>query len=213
MKNRTKIKACFLPTTGLSAQRLKDGVIFQDDEVPSQIAQDYVLSRCWWLRTPKLTEYMLLLYESLKTLDAVSPTVHRICWCIELGTAPKKTCPKFQKTWCACSVSSGIRMKVDFIFCSILFPAGLESRLGKGTKYRMLCTHLLTPSDQPQEQANARPQRWSKINSYRYCWCRTRPRNCWILAREKAQRLARQGCQSCPPVFHWGFQLRHDVPG
>jgi len=100
MKNRTKItkiKACFLPTTGLSAQRLKDGVIFQDDEVPSQIAQDYVLSRRWWLRTPKLTEYMLLLYESLKTLDAVSPTVHRICWCNELKTAPKKLPPNLRK--------------------------------------------------------------------------------------------------------------------
>lgn len=47
MKNRTKIKACFLLTTSyrLLAQHLKDGVIFQDDEVPSQIAQDYVMTQ------------------------------------------------------------------------------------------------------------------------------------------------------------------------
>ena len=83
MKNRTKINACFLLTTSyrLSAQHLKDGVF----------------SRCWRLRTPELTEYLLLLYESLRTLDAVSPTVHRICWCIELGTAPKKLPPNLRK--------------------------------------------------------------------------------------------------------------------
>lgn len=83
MKNRTKIKACFLLTTSyrLSAQHLKDGV----------------LSRRWWLRTPKLTEYMDLLYEWLRTLDAVSPTVHAIRWCNELKTAPKKLPPNLGK--------------------------------------------------------------------------------------------------------------------
>lgn len=135
MKNRTKIKACFLLTTSyrLLAQHLKDGVIFQDDEVPSQIAQDYVLSRCWWLRTPKLTEYLDLLYESLKTLDAVSPTVHRICWCIELGTAPKKLAPNLRNLMCLFCFKRNTHEGRLSIFCSILFrqdwKAGWEKAL------------------------------------------------------------------------------------
>lgn len=209
MKNRTKIKACFLLTTSyrLLAQHLKDGVIFQDDEVPSQIAQDYVMTQD--SEADGVPGFALRVVEDAWRCIADCPQNLLVYW---IGDSTQKTCPKFKKSDVLVLFQAEYAWRSTFYILFNPFPAGLESRLGKGTKYRMLCTHLLTPSDQPQEQANARPQRWSKINSYRYCWCRTRPRNCWILAREKAQRLARQGCQSCPPVFHWGFQLRHAVP-
>ena len=70
---------------------------------------------------------MLLLYEWLRTLDAVSRTVPTICWCNELKTAPRKPCPKFKKPECLFFSKQLEYAWISTSYFSIPFPARLES--------------------------------------------------------------------------------------